>query len=242
MCICRVHMQCPHAECLRRHPISECSASTPDRRHRPGSAPGPPAPALSRLGPVLRRPAPPRTPSPPSSSHPSLQRWPHSESLGPECATTWPAVRRRVALRSSMVGVACRADGCLPSGGRARSESVSASCALVAWVLSIVLIDLPFSPWTHVTFKHAGRTPAGGAARLGVDLHVYARPPWHRRPRDPQGDRGLRAGRRSCVTRAAGRPMIDPDANGFISTGVASPSRRDAPGENPAAAPCGRRA
>ena len=92
----------------------------------------------------------------------------------------------------------------------------------------------------------AGRTRAGGAARLGVDLHVtlhvYARPPWHRRPRDPQGDRGLRAGRRSCVTRAAGRPVIDPGANGFISTGVASPSGRDAPGENPAAAPCGRRA
>jgi hypothetical protein len=47
----------------------------------------------------------------------------------------------------------------------------------------------------------AGRTRAGGAARLGVDLHVYACPPWHRRPRDPQGNRGLWAGRRSCVTR-----------------------------------------
>ncbi len=46
----------------------------------------------------------------------------------------------------------------------------------------------------------AGCGRAGGAARLGVDLHVYACPPWHRRPRDPQGDRGLRAGRRSCVT------------------------------------------
>ena len=61
-----------HTECLRRHPISECSASTPDRRRRPGSAPGPPAPALRRLGPALRRPAPPRTPSRPCSSHPSL--------------------------------------------------------------------------------------------------------------------------------------------------------------------------
>ena len=48
----------------------------------------------------------------------------------------------------------------------------------------------------------AGCGRAGGAARLGVDLHVYACPPWHRRPRDPQGDRGLRAGRRSCVTRS----------------------------------------
>jgi hypothetical protein len=81
-------------------------------------------------------------------------RWPHSESLGPGCATTWPAVRRRVALRSSIAGVACRADGCVSSGGRARSESVSASCAIVGWALSIGLIDLPFSHWTHVTFKH----------------------------------------------------------------------------------------
>jgi hypothetical protein len=50
--------------------------------------------------------------------------WPHSESLGPWCATIWPAVRRRVALRSSIAGGAFRADGCLPSGGRVRSESV----------------------------------------------------------------------------------------------------------------------
>jgi hypothetical protein len=54
----------------------------------------------------------------------------------------------------------------------------------------------------ETTLGIAGRTRAGGAARLGVDLHVYACPPWHRRPRDPQGDRGLRAGRRSCVTRS----------------------------------------
>jgi hypothetical protein len=43
---------------------------------------------------------------------------------------------------------------------------------------------------------------AGGAARLGVDLRLYACVSRHRRPRDPQGDRGLRAGRRSCVTRS----------------------------------------
>ena len=47
----------------------------------------------------------------------------------------------------------------------------------------------------------AGCERAGGAARLGVDLHVYACLSLHRRPRDPQGDRGLRVGRRSCVTR-----------------------------------------
>jgi hypothetical protein len=70
-------------------------------------------------------------------------QWPHSESLGPGCATTWPAVRRRGVLCSSIAGVAFRADGCLPSGARARSESVSASlaCAIVGWALSIGLID-----------------------------------------------------------------------------------------------------
>jgi hypothetical protein len=34
------------------------------------------------------------------------------------------------------------------------------------------------------------------------DLRVYACTSRHRRPRDPQGDRGLQAGRRSCVTRS----------------------------------------
>jgi hypothetical protein len=48
-------------------------------------------------------------------------------------------IRGRVALRSSIAEVACRTDGCLPSGGRARSESVSASCAMVGWALSIEL-------------------------------------------------------------------------------------------------------
>ena len=145
--------------------------------------PDPPPVLLLRpaagLGPVLRRPAPPRTPSRPSSSHPLLPRWPYSESLGPECATTWPALRRRVALRNCIAGVSCCADGCLPSDGRARSESVSASCAMVAWALSMVLIDLPFSHWTHVTFKHSS---------LQVDLSA-ARPRWRhaclRPPRQP---------------------------------------------------------
>jgi hypothetical protein len=59
-----------------------------------------------------------------------------------------------MALRSSTAGVAFRTDGCLPSDGRARSESVSASCAMVGWALSIGLIDLPFSHWTYVPFKH----------------------------------------------------------------------------------------
>ena len=44
-------------------------------------------------------------------------------------------MRQRVALRSCIAGVSCCADGCLPSDGRARSESVSASCAMVAWAI-----------------------------------------------------------------------------------------------------------
>ncbi len=154
---------------LRRHPISECSASTQDRCCRPGSAPGPPAPALRQLGPG---PSPARSSSNSESSEqlPSIApRWHHSESLGPECATTWPALSRRVALRSSIAGVSCcaRADGCLPSDGRARSESVSASCAMVVWALLMVLIDLSFSHWTHVTFKQSRAWPTrrGGGRR-----------------------------------------------------------------------------
>jgi hypothetical protein len=128
---CRGRHSCRNI--LRRHPISECSTSIPDRRRRPGSVPGPPAPAPRRLGPG---PPPARSSSNSESSErlPSIApRWPHSESLGPECATTWPAVRRRVALRISIAGVSCCADGCLPSDGRARSESVSASCAMIAY-------------------------------------------------------------------------------------------------------------
>ena len=82
---------------------------------------------------------------------------PHSESRGPECATTWSAVRRCVALRSSIPGVACRDDGCLPPDGRARSESVSAPLAMADCALSVELKGLPFSLWTHVTFKHPSR-------------------------------------------------------------------------------------
>ncbi len=136
--------------------------------------PCPPAPALRRLGPG---PPPARSSSTSESSEqlPSIApRWPHSESLGPECATTWPAVRRRVALHSSIAGVARCADGCLPSGGRARSESVSASCAMVGWALSIGLIDSPFSHWTHVTFKQLPPEFDGCPAVRGWG---WARPP-----------------------------------------------------------------
>ncbi len=51
-----------------------------------------------------------------------------------------------------------------------------------------------------------GSLAAGGPEELRDSEWTYtsthaACPPWHRRPRDPQGDRGLRAGLRSCVTR-----------------------------------------
>ncbi len=147
-------MQCPLARRVFSAVIRLVNAPPAFQIDVVGPAPGPPAPALRRLGPG---PPPARSSSNSESSEqlPSIApRWPHSESLGPKCVTTWPAVRRRVALHSSIARVACRADGCLPSGGRARSESVSASCAMVAWAPSIGLIDVPFSHWTHVTFKH----------------------------------------------------------------------------------------
>jgi hypothetical protein len=43
--------------------------------------------------------------------------------------------------------------------------------------------------------RGAGRERAGGAARLGADLRVYACISRHRLPREPQGDSWLRAGR-----------------------------------------------
>ncbi len=146
MCICRVHMQCPLARRVFSAVIRLVNAPPAFRIDVVG--PDPPPVLLLRpsagLGPVLRRPAPPRSSSRPSSYHPSLH--------GGLTPSHWDPSAPRHGLRC-----AGRADGCLPSGGRARSESVSASCAMVGWALSIGLIDLPFSHWTHVTFKHYGR-------------------------------------------------------------------------------------
>ena len=98
-------------------------------------------------------------------------RWPHSESLGPGCATTWPAVRRRVALRSSIARVACRADGCLPSGGRARSESVSASygrLGTINWADRLAILTLDAC---HVQTPHQNQNWKAGAQS---DSHILA--------------------------------------------------------------------
>ncbi len=152
-------MQCrSHAECLRRHPISECSASTPDRRRRRGSAPGPPAPALRRLGPG---PPPARSSSNSESSEqlPSIApRWPHSESLGLECARLAADRPRRAALRVRTPGPACCVAGWPPPGGRPRSGSVSGSM-LHARMASINRADrlaiLPFI----ASRRQTGRAP-----------------------------------------------------------------------------------
>jgi hypothetical protein len=90
-------------------------------------------------------------------------------------------MHRRVALRSSIARVAFHRDahGCLPSGERARYESVSASCAMVGWALSIGLIDLPFSHWTHFTFKHR-RVARPGSVDSALRVRALsALPPVH---------------------------------------------------------------
>ncbi len=103
--MCGSHMQCPLARGVSPPSSYKRSASTQDRRRRPGSAPGPPAPALRLLVPVLRRASAGPLLLDPESSEPL-------PSIAPR-ATTWPALRRRVALRSSIAGVACRADQAL---------------------------------------------------------------------------------------------------------------------------------
>ncbi len=44
------------------------------------------------------------------------------------------------------------------------------SCAMVGWALSIGLIDLPFSHWTHVTFKHYRLHSGGSGGGLETSL------------------------------------------------------------------------
>ncbi len=138
---------------LRHHPISECSASTPDRRRRPGSTPGPPAPILRCLGPVLRQSAPPRSPSRPGRrilepGH-ALLLVTGTRVRMLRCDCPW-----RAAPRVRTPGLACCVAGWLPPGGRARSESILAPCSMLALAVSIERIDLRFSHLSHVADKH----------------------------------------------------------------------------------------
>jgi hypothetical protein len=123
--------------------------------------------------------------------------------LGPGCATAWPAVRRRVALCSSISGVAFRADGCLPSGGRARSESVSASCAMVGWALSIGLIDLPFSHWTATMDACHVQTRVTPARPL---VHSQASSPEGSRPGGPSDGGDESPGADGCLDAKSAQP------------------------------------
>jgi hypothetical protein len=132
-------------ECLRHHPISERSASTPDRRRRPGSSPGP-AQVLQRSGPGLRRPAPPRFPSRQGSRILGARpRAPHSKSLRLGCARFEAERSRRAALLVRIPGLACCVAGWSPPGGRVGSMLVQP--------VSIELIDLPFSHLSYVAVK-----------------------------------------------------------------------------------------
>jgi hypothetical protein len=69
---------------------------------------------------------------------------------------TWQAVLRRVALRTSLARVAFLTYKCLLSGGRARSESVSSSWAMVGWALSFRLAILTLDA-CHIQTWWVGR-------------------------------------------------------------------------------------
>ncbi len=44
---------------------------------------------------------------------------------------------------------------------------------MVGWALSIGLIDLPFSHWTHVTFKQRGAEDLRDSERTYESTHPY---------------------------------------------------------------------
>jgi hypothetical protein len=69
----------------------------------------------------------------------------HSESPGLACARFAADRPRRAALRVRTAWLVCCVAGWSPLGGRARSESVLTPCSMLAWPVSIELIDLPFS-------------------------------------------------------------------------------------------------
>jgi hypothetical protein len=100
---------------------------------------------------------------------------PHSVSLGRGCARCANDRPLRPALRVRTPGLACCAAGWSPPAGRARSESVLAPCAMLAWPVSIELIGLPFFHSSHVAVQHM--TPAAGFLHVGAAVcrpHVGA--------------------------------------------------------------------
>jgi hypothetical protein len=56
---------------------------------------------------------------------------------------------------------------------------------MVGWALSMVLIDLPFSHWTHVTFKHDAR--GVGTPSQSAPLHGHSPPARPSQPPPPHG-------------------------------------------------------
>jgi hypothetical protein len=71
-------------------------------------------------------------------------------------ASLWQAMYgfTHAALRVRSPGLACCVAGWSPPGGRARSESVLVPCTMLAWPVSIELIDVPFSHLSNGTIKH----------------------------------------------------------------------------------------
>jgi hypothetical protein len=92
----------------------------------------------------------------------------HSKSPGLECACLAADRPRRAALRVRTPGLACCVAGCSPPGGRARSESVLAPCSMLAWPVSIELIDLPLSHLSHGAVKQVAGPVAEPAVRPAV--------------------------------------------------------------------------
>ncbi len=90
---------------------------------------------------------------------------PRSESLGLGCARCAAERPRRhgAALRVGSPMLARCAAGWSPPGGRARSKSVLGPCSMLALLVSVELIDLPFSYRSHDAVTHPGPPrPAAG--------------------------------------------------------------------------------
>jgi hypothetical protein len=90
----------------------------------------------------------------------------YSVLLGRVCACCAADCPLRAALRVRTLWLACSAAGWSPPGGRARSESVSAPWAMLAWPVSIERIDLQFSHLSHVAVKQPQSVITNGSLCL----------------------------------------------------------------------------